>query len=97
MNFKRSLGFKFFIGFTIMFSPLLFFLFYNNIHAMNVVRNQVATTNDSLLEPYVNSIDSSLRETSKYLIHNADTDFNLNTLNLYSPDSTDYVLTRVAR
>jgi hypothetical protein len=96
MKFRGSLGFKFFIGFSLMFIPLLFFLFYNNIYAMSVVRNQVATTNNTLLTPYVNQIDYSLQETSKYLSTKAYSDFDINTLNYYPFNSTDYVLRRVA-
>ncbi|MFC5530683.1 sensor histidine kinase [Cohnella yongneupensis] len=96
MKLRHSLSFKFFIGICLMCIPLIAFLFYNNIYSMNVVRNKVASTNNALLTPYVDQIDSALQETSKYLSTKAFSDFDINTLNYYPVGTTDYVLTRIA-
>ncbi|WP_261304966.1 sensor histidine kinase [Paenibacillus andongensis] len=67
----KSIRFKLIFGIVILIVPLLGLLFYNNYYAMNVVRNQVANSNKSLLSLYLNQIDRNLDEVDNYLLNNA--------------------------
>ncbi|MFD0681109.1 MULTISPECIES: sensor histidine kinase [unclassified Paenibacillus] len=67
----KSIRFKLIIGLLLLIIPLILFLIYNNYYAMNVVRNQVAGSNKSLLTLYMNQIDRNLDEADKYLYNMA--------------------------
>jgi two-component system sensor histidine kinase YesM len=97
MNHKKSLRLKFILGFIIVTAPLIFFLFYNNFYAMNVVRNEVSQSYYNFLETQVKSLDQTLEDTSNYILRLGTSDFsytNLIPLTLYPMDSGDYFMTK---
>lgn len=55
-------------GLLLVVMPLIGFLLYSNIYAIDVVRNQVASSNKDLLVLYRDQIDAKLKEADDYLI-----------------------------
>ncbi|SFT08502.1 sensor histidine kinase [Paenibacillus sp. BC26] len=97
MNQKRTLRFKFILGFFIVTTPLIFFLFYNNFYAMNVVRAEVSQSYYNFLETQVSSLDQTLEETNNYILRLGSSDFsytNLIPLTLYPKDNGDYFMAK---
>ncbi|MEH7493308.1 sensor histidine kinase [Neobacillus niacini] len=66
-NIIHSLRFKLFMGMFIIIVPLVLILFVNNYYAIEVVRNQVAQSNNNLLNLYMKEIDRNLMDVDKYL------------------------------
>jgi two-component system, sensor histidine kinase YesM len=90
----HSVRIKIVLGFALVVTPLVFYLFYNNYYAINVVREQVAQNYDGLLQQYALNTDNMLDETSLYLYRFVnDPDFT--TLYAYGNDSSDYYLTKI--
>ncbi|WP_143069323.1 sensor histidine kinase [Paenibacillus sp. OV219] len=90
---KRTLRYKFFIGFIIVTVPLILFLFYNNYYAMNVVREQVSQSNSNLISTQAAKKDIALGQTVSYLLRQVtnNTSYpNLLALSSYPEDSGDY-------
>lgn len=83
----RTLRFKLLAGFLLLVIPLVAFMIYNNIYAINVVRNQVAQSNKNMIILYMNQIDSKLEEVEKHLYNVAAEDTGL--LVLEQPRSRD--------
>ncbi|QGQ99404.1 HAMP domain-containing protein [Paenibacillus psychroresistens] len=97
MNHKKSLRLKFILGFIIVTAPLIFFLFYNNFYAMNVVRTEVSQSYYTFLETQVKSLDQTLEDTSNYILRIGTSDLsytNLIPLTLYPMDSGDYFMAK---
>jgi two-component system sensor histidine kinase YesM len=97
MNHKKTLRFKFILGFFIVTAPLIFFLFYNNFYAMNVVRTEVSQSYYTFLESQVTSLDQTLEDTNNYILRLGSSDFsytNLIPLTLYPMDSGDYFMAK---
>jgi len=65
--FVQSLRFKLFVGIAIIVIPLVSILILNNVYAIDVVRNQVAQSNQNLLAMYMQQMDRNLEEADKYL------------------------------
>jgi two-component system sensor histidine kinase YesM len=63
----RTLRFKLLFGFLLLVIPLVAFMIYNNLYAINVVRNQVAQSNKNMISLYMGQIDRNLEEAEKYL------------------------------
>lgn len=63
----RTLRFKLVFGFLLLIIPLVAFMIYNNVYAIDVVRNQVAQSNKNMIVLYMNQIDRNLEEVEKYL------------------------------
>ncbi len=93
MNFRKSLRFKILFAVVIVIIPLAGSLFYLNLYAMNVVRDQVSKNYSNLLSQYVRQTDNRLKETSTYLIQ-LGRDSDLSILNSFPYKSDEYVLTR---
>ncbi|QHW32939.1 HAMP domain-containing protein [Paenibacillus rhizovicinus] len=90
---KRTLRYKFFIGFIIVTVPLILFLFYNNYYAMNVVREQVSQSNSNLISTQAAKKDIAMGQTVNYLLRqvtNNPSYPNLLTLSSYPEESGDY-------
>ncbi|NBD24520.1 sensor histidine kinase [Paenibacillus glycinis] len=90
---KRTLRYKFIIGFIIVTVPLILFLFYNNYYAMNVVREQVSQSNNNLISTQAAKKDIVLSQTISYLLRlgtNNPSFPNLLTLSTYPEESGDY-------
>jgi len=63
----KTLRFKLIFGFFIIVVPVVAFMIYNNLYAIQVVRNQVAHSNKNLISLYIGQIDRNLEEVDKYL------------------------------
>ncbi|MFB9330872.1 sensor histidine kinase [Paenibacillus aurantiacus] len=66
-NLFRTLRFKLIFGFFVIVIPVIAFMIYNNLYAIQVVRNQVAQSNKNLISLYMGQIDRNLEEVDKYL------------------------------
>ncbi|WP_171056388.1 sensor histidine kinase [Paenibacillus sinopodophylli] len=64
---SRTLRFKLLSGFLLLIIPLVAFMIYNNMYAIDVVRNQVAQSNKNMITLYMDQIDRNLEEVEKYL------------------------------
>ncbi|AZN41804.1 sensor histidine kinase [Paenibacillus albus] len=96
---KRTLRYKFIIGFFVVTVPLILFLFYNNYYAMNVVREQVSQSNSFLISTQAAKKDMTLEQTVSYLLKQATNNPsypNLLTLSSYPEDSGDYFFAKQA-
>ncbi|MBM7565025.1 sensor histidine kinase [Paenibacillus sacheonensis] len=96
---KRTLRYKFIIGFVIVTVPLILFLFYNNYYAMNVVREQVSQSNNNLISTQAAKKDIALGQTVNYLLRQVSTNPsypNLLTLSSYPEESGDYFFAKQA-
>lgn len=95
MKHRRSLGFKLSVVFAAAALPLLLFLIYINRYAMDVVRAQVAESQQSLLSMHANDMDSKLTQINHYLLGSAFQHAGITSLMLNEPDSDEYTLTRI--
>ena len=68
MRFTKNLSFSISLLLIVIASLLVALLFYNNLYAMNVVRNQVVQSYRDLLPRYVEKQDDALSEIQNYLI-----------------------------
>ncbi|OPH56128.1 hypothetical protein BC351_28560 [Paenibacillus ferrarius] len=94
MNWRKSLTFKFVAGFVIIISPLILFLYYNNLYAISVVREQVSGANRNLLADYVKQVDKQMKEINNYLNLVNDREPDVNLLNFMEYGTDDYMLTK---
>ncbi|TXK77419.1 hypothetical protein [Paenibacillus sp. N3.4] len=93
MNFKNSVRFKAVSGFILIVAPLVFFLFYNNMYAMNVVRDQVSLNYSKLLTHYVNGTDNMLKEFD-YYFYRLESDPEIVSMQTNKSSVDDYVLAK---
>ncbi|MDQ0878522.1 two-component system sensor histidine kinase YesM [Paenibacillus sp. V4I3] len=91
---RNSLRFKFVAGFLIIIIPLIFFLLFNNLYAITVVREQVSTTNSNLLAQHVKQINKMFAETNTYLYDLWDNEIDINQLNDLTFGTDEYLLTK---
>jgi two-component system sensor histidine kinase YesM len=91
----HTLRFKFVIGFLLVTTPLFVFLFFNNLYAMQVVRDQVAQSYSNLLPSVSMQMDRTLEETNKYLFQIERGDYDVNTLHMHAKGSSQYELTKI--
>lgn len=63
----KTLRFKLIFSFVIIVIPVIAFMIYNNLYAIQVVRSQVAQSNKNLISLYMGQIDRNLEEIDKYL------------------------------
>lgn len=96
MKDRNSLIFKFISVFTLVSLPLFLLLFFSNSYAMNLVRDQVAQTNSSLLSGQMSHIDSKLSEINTYMFRLALQDPAVISLELQPRGSDEYLMTRIA-
>lgn len=75
--FFNSIRFKLIIGVLIFLVPFLMVLAYNNFYAINVVRDQVATSNKNIVALHLKQIDSNLMQMDQYLADLAGTNTDL--------------------
>jgi two-component system sensor histidine kinase YesM len=94
MSMRNSLRFKFVVGFLMIIAPLVSFLIFNNLYAMNVVREQVSTTNTNLLLQHVKQTDKLLAETNTYLFDLWNNEIDINQLNVLIFGTDDYLLAK---
>lgn len=92
---QASLKSKLIIGFLVVTVPLFALLMYNNFYAMNVVRTQVAQSNDNLLSMYMNEIDRTLENNQSYLYSFVNYNADLNVYHRAEPESAEYYFSKV--
>ena len=68
MYFVKTLSFSISLLSIVLVTILVSILFFNNIYAMNVVRDQVITSYRELLPRYVEKQDDNLADIQNYLI-----------------------------
>ncbi|UKS27001.1 sensor histidine kinase [Paenibacillus sp. HWE-109] len=93
---RKSLIFKFVSVFILVSLPLFLLLFFSNSYAMNLVRDQVAQTNSSLLSGQMSHIDSKLSEINTYMFRLAFQDPAVISLERQPRGSDEYLMTRIA-
>lgn len=94
MKWYHSVRLKIILGFTIVIVPIVVFLFYNNMYSIRIVREQISSNYDNLLQQYVQSTDQMLNETGLYLYRFVnDPDFT--TLYAFGTASNEYYLTKI--
>ncbi len=94
MKFGRSLRFKFITGFSIVMIPIMIFVYYNNLYAIQVVREQVSLINSNHLSQNMEENERVLQATSRYLYRLGDTDPDIISLYFLSYGSGDYTITK---
>ncbi|MHA7581407.1 sensor histidine kinase [Paenibacillus vandeheii] len=94
MNFIRSLRFKFIVGLTLIMLPLFMLLYYNNVYAMKVVRDQVSLTNMNHLAKSVEQNERVLQETNRYLYSLGERDPDIISLFFLKYGSGDYIIAK---
>jgi len=92
---KTTLRSRLILGFGAVIVPLLVLLMYNNWYAMQVVRYQVAGSNQNLVRMSMDQVDSVLEETDKYLSKTALQDPDLTSLSSYPSDSPEAFFAKV--
>jgi two-component system sensor histidine kinase YesM len=94
MRFGRSLRFKFIVGFSMVMIPIILFIYYNNLYAIQVVREQVSLINSNHLSQNMEQNERVLQETSRYLNRLGDTDPDIISLYFIPFGSGDYTITK---
>ncbi|MDQ0891114.1 two-component system sensor histidine kinase YesM [Paenibacillus sp. V4I9] len=92
----KTLRFKLIFGLLIIVIPIVVFMIYNNLYAIQVVRNQVAQSNKNLISLYMGQIDRNLDEVDKYLFNFAAQDTGLLVLDAQRDQNADrYSFTKI--
>lgn len=73
----KSIKVKLLIGLLIVMLPLIALMVYSSNYSSNVVRKQVAQSNQNLISLYLRQIDQNLNDINKYLFNVASQDMNL--------------------
>lgn len=95
MKYWQSVRFKIVFGFLLIIVPMVAFIIYNNLYAMNIVRNQVASNYNKLLSVNVRENDKVLLEFVYYLLRLKQGDPNIaNIKNLQTGDD-EYTLSKI--
>ncbi|WP_256761771.1 histidine kinase [Cohnella sp. WQ 127256] len=74
MKYWQSVRFKIVVGFFLVIVPMIAFIIYNNVYAMNVVRQQVSSNYNKLLTVNVRENDKMLLEFMYYLLRLRESD-----------------------
>ncbi|SDW43811.1 sensor histidine kinase [Paenibacillus sp. CF384] len=91
MKVFQSLQFKLIIGIFAVLVPLVAYHLYTNFYAIHVVREKVASSNNDLVDLFMQSkVDQVLEDTSKYLLTRAASDPDVLSLNLFSDSDGEY-------
>lgn len=64
----KSLQFRLTFLFFIITIPIILFLIYNNYYSIQVVRNQIAQSNENMINLYMRQIDTKLQRVDDYLL-----------------------------
>ncbi len=96
MRRKYSLQMKMVTAFSLIIAPLIVFLYYITLYSMDVVRVQVAQSNQNLLFTYTKQMDQSISNITSYLYKQILNDTDLKTLGTYEFGSESYDLSQVA-
>lgn len=93
-RFRFSLRFKFITGFSLIMVPLVLFLYFNNVYAMGVVRDQVSLTNRNYVIKNVEENERILKETNRYLYSLGEQDPDIISLFFLPYGSGDYTIAK---
>lgn len=91
---RSSLRFKFITGFCLIMAPLVLFLYFNNVYAMSVVRDQVSLTNRNYVLKNVEENERILKETNRYLYSLGEQDPDIISLFFLPYGSGDYTIAK---
>ena len=94
MGFWQSVRFRIVFGFILIIAPLVLFLFYNNLYAMEVVRGQISSHYNKLLMANVQENDKILEEYKRYLIR-LERNSDIPLLQSLKPLDSDYNLAKI--
>lgn len=83
------------LGFAAITVPLLIFLVLNNWYAMKVVCDQVANSNQNILQIYMNQVDGMLKDLDKYMQNMAYQNTDLIYIDSYPEDSMEAYLAKI--
>lgn len=91
---RFSLRFKFISAFSLIMIPLVLFLYFNNVYAMGVVREQVSLTNRNYVIKNVEENERILKETNRYLYSLGEQDPDIISLFFLPYGSGDYTIAK---
>ncbi|ACT02267.1 histidine kinase [Paenibacillus sp. JDR-2] len=91
----NSIPVKLVLGLLGITLPLIALLLYNNSYSMNVVHSQVAASNKSLIDIYMNQTDGQLTEVERHLAGLTSTDLNVQDMGDARTED-DFVLAKTA-
>ncbi|WP_211748645.1 histidine kinase [Paenibacillus sp. Marseille-Q4541] len=91
---RFSLRFKIITGFSMIMVPLVLFLYFNNVYAMDVVRDQVSLTNRNYVIKNVEENERILKETNRYLYSLGEQDPDIISLFFLEYGSGDYTIAK---
>ncbi|ANE46158.1 hypothetical protein SY83_07620 [Paenibacillus swuensis] len=94
-NMFKSVRTKFIVIFLAVLTPLVFFLYYNNYYARNVIETQVTLGYETTLSNFVKQVDEAMEATEKYLINVQQQELDVNAMDLSFTDNTEYTMTKV--
>ncbi|MFF2482069.1 sensor histidine kinase [Paenibacillus sp. NPDC058071] len=91
----NSIRVKLVLGLLAITLPLIALLIYNNQYSVRVVHNQVANSNENLIQIHMKQIDAKLTEIERYLVGVRMADLNVQAIsdNLHEDD---YILTKTS-
>ncbi|WP_309118973.1 histidine kinase [Paenibacillus sp.] len=89
----NSIPVKLVLGLLAITVPLIALLLYNNHYSVNVIHNQVAATNKSLISIHMKQIDDQLSEVERHLLGLTYSDSNLLAMGKHVP-ADDYVMAK---
>ncbi len=95
MSFWQSVRFKIVFGFFLIIVPMVAFIIYNNLYAMNVVRKQVSSNYDKLLAVSVRENDKMLLEFLYYLLRLKESDPDISLIKYLPVDDSDYTIAKI--
>lgn len=95
MKYWQSVRFKIVFGFLLIIVPMVAFIIYNNLYAMNVVRNQVASNYNKLLSVNVRENDKVLLEFVYYLLRLKQSDPNIANIKNLRIEDDEYTLSKI--
>ncbi|MFC5530987.1 sensor histidine kinase [Cohnella yongneupensis] len=95
MKYWQSVRFKIVFGFLLIIVPIVAFLIYNNLYAMNVVRQQVSSNYNKLLSVNVRENDKILLEFVYYLLRLKQSDPDIASIKNLSAKDDGYTLAKI--
>ncbi|MFD0672259.1 sensor histidine kinase [Cohnella sp. GCM10027633] len=95
MKYWQSVRFKIVFGFLLIIVPIVAFIIYNNLYAMNVVRQQVSSNYNKLLSVNVRENDKILLEFVYYLLRLKQSDPDIASIKNLSATDDGYTLAKI--
>ena len=95
MTYWQSVRFKIVFGFLLIIVPIVAFLIYNNVYAMNIVRQQVSSNYNKLLSVNVRENDRILLEFVYYLLRLREKDADIASIKNLTLKDDGYTLAKI--